>query len=117
MDQVLYKNAATSGRFYSEDMLIDGEHIIVIGSGDDVSTSSNKYFWFIKTDLSGEAVITRKIDVTSAFYDGVFAGIKKHDQGILFMVVYTKMENIRMFVYTTWILMVMLFGLNLIHLD
>ena len=77
------KSTATSGRFYSEDMLIDGEHIIVIGSGDDVSTSSNKYFWFIKTDLSGEAVITRKIDVTSAFYDGVFAGIKKHESGYI----------------------------------
>lgn len=77
------KSTASSGRFYSEDMLIDGENIVIIGSGDDIGTSSNKYFWFIKTDLSGEASITRKIDVTGATYDGVFAGIKKDADGYI----------------------------------
>lgn len=77
------KSTASSGRFYSEDMIIDDTSIVIIGSGDDVSTSSNKYFWFIKTDLNGEALITRKIDVVGATNDGVFAGVKKYGEGYI----------------------------------
>jgi hypothetical protein len=77
------KSNTGSGRFYSEDILKDGDNLIVVGAGDDAGTSSNKNLWFVKTDLSGEASITKKYDVVGTTTDGLFASIKKHTDGYI----------------------------------
>lgn len=77
------KSTASSGRFYSEDMIRDGDHLVIVGAGDDAGTNTVKNLWFIKTDLDGEAVITKKLDVTGTSYDGLIAGIRKFDDGYI----------------------------------
>ncbi len=77
------KSNTGSGRFYSEDILMDGDNLVVVGAGDDAGTSSNKNLWLVKTDLAGEATITKKYDVTGTSTDGLFSSIKKHEAGYI----------------------------------
>lgn len=77
------KNTSTSGRFYSEDMVKSGDNLIIVGAGDDGGTNSVRYLWFIKTDLNGEALLTKKMDVIGASSDGLIAGIKPYGDGFI----------------------------------
>lgn len=77
------KNTASSGRFYSEDMIRDGENLVVVGAGDDGGTNSLRYLWFIKTDLNGEAIVTKKLDVVGASYDGLIASVRPYAGGYI----------------------------------
>lgn len=77
------KSTAGSGRFYSEDMIQDGDALLTVGSGDDAGTNSLRYLYLIKTTLNGTATWTNKYDISGVTSDGVFAGIKKYNTGYI----------------------------------
>lgn len=84
------ESTATSGRYYSEDMIQHGDTLLIVGAGDDLGTSSIKYLWLIKTDLDGNALLTNKYDITGATNDGLFSAIKPYDGGYI---VYGTLHN------------------------
>ena len=77
------KSLASTGRFYTEDMIIDGDNILMAGSGDDAGTSTFRYLFFYKTDLSGNLEWVKKYDITTTASDGIICSIKKHDTGYI----------------------------------
>lgn len=84
------ESTATSGRYYSEDMIQHGDTLLIVGAGDDIGTTSIKYLWLIKTDLDGNALLTNKYDITGATNDGLFSAIKPYDGGYI---VYGTLHN------------------------
>ncbi|MEZ5014645.1 MAG: T9SS type A sorting domain-containing protein [Chitinophagales bacterium] len=77
------KSTATSGRFYSEDMIFDDSSIVIVGTGDDNGTSANKYLWLFRTDLSGVPNFQVKYDITTAANDGVLSAIRRYAGGYI----------------------------------
>lgn len=84
------ENTATTGRYYSEDILKNADTLIIVGAGDDAGTNSIRYFWLVKTDLDGNAFLTNKYDITGTTSDGLFSSIKQHDNGYI---VYGSLHN------------------------
>lgn len=77
------ENTSTSGRYYSEDILQNADTLIIVGAGDDAGTNSIRYFWLVKTDLDGNALLTNKYDITGTSNDGLFSAIKPHENGYI----------------------------------
>jgi len=84
------ESTATTGRYYSEDLMQDGDTLIIVGAGDDAGTNSIRYLWLIKTDMDGNAFLTNKYDITGVTNDGLFSAIKKHNDGYI---VYGSLHN------------------------
>ncbi len=84
------ESTATTGRYYSEDLMQDGDTLIIVGAGDDTGTNSIRYFWLVKTDMAGNALLTNKYDITGVTNDGLFSSIKKHGDGYI---VYGSLHN------------------------
>ncbi|MEZ5014646.1 MAG: T9SS type A sorting domain-containing protein [Chitinophagales bacterium] len=73
----------TSGRFYPQDILQDGDALLIAGSGDDAGTASYKNLYLLKLDLDGNVIWIKKYDITGADNDGLFSNIKKCADGYI----------------------------------
>lgn len=76
-------NNATTGKFYSKDIIQDGSSFLIAGCGDETGTNSVKNLFLLKTDLNGEVIWVNKYDITSTSNDGLFCSIRKHDSGYI----------------------------------
>lgn len=77
------KDLASTGRFYTEDMLIDDTGIIMVGCGDDAGTSTFKHLYFLRAGLDGSISDVYQYDITGTDNDGILASVKKYEDGYI----------------------------------
>ena len=77
------KDLGSTGRFYTEDMLVDGENVVMVGCGDDGGTSIFKNLFFLRTNLGGDIQDIYRYDITATANDGILCAIKKYADGYI----------------------------------